>query len=131
MLRADTGADEGAAAGPGAAATGAAASAGHEYVPTCWYCEEEGHVQRYCPVRINGYANMIVAAARSGRLSRDTVILDSGASTSRFNDGHLLVDVRPDNTLPAVTAFGGRVLRADESGHLLGFMRVAYAEEAA
>ena len=117
-----------AAAGAGAAAAGAAvgmsAGAAYEHAPMCWYCEEEGHIQRYCPLRINGYANVIVAAVKSGRLGRDTVILDSGASTSRFDDGHLLVDVRPDNTLPAVTAFGGRVVRAGESGHLPGFIRV-------
>ena len=102
---------EAAAIGAGEAAV-ANVGAAYENVPTCWYCGDEGHVQRHCPVRTNGYANVIVAAVKSGRLGKDIVILDSGASTSRFDSGHLLVDVRPDNTLPAVTTFGGRVLRA-------------------
>ena len=110
---------------PAAAAAATAPEPGEwEDHRRCWICEEVGHVQRHCPMREGGYANCIVAAVKSGRLSVDAVILDSGASTSRFDNDHLLVDVETDNSLPPVTAFGGRVVRSTESGLLPGFIRV-------
>ena len=66
----------------------------------------------------------IFAALRGKHIGRRTVILDSGANTSRFANRKLLRDVRVDNTLDEVTAFGGQKIQCQESGELPGYFRV-------
>ena len=116
----------------------------------CFVCNEVGHPARDCPNKHPAAAATaaadvppkktspaktkkategklgytIFAALRGKQIGRRTVILDSGANTSRFANRNLLRDVRADDTLDDVTAFGGQTIQCRESGLLPGYFRV-------
>ncbi len=117
-------------------ATGAA-SRGHvhfddQYVEmrACNECGEVGYLRRNCPSLPDdgprlGYTIFASRAAlRDPAIRRNTVILDNGASTSRFANRRLTRYIRSDDSVQNITAFGGQVIACGESGMLPGFFRI-------
>ena len=94
----------------------------------CWGCDGVGHLKAACPNLRTSVSFMIQAALRSGTLTKDTVILDSGANVSRFCNPDLLSEVRPETSMSPVTSFGGEVVECTASGYLDGFARIGVSE---
>ena len=75
------------------------------------------------------FSSLVLSAIGRRSIGPKTVILDSGANTSRFRNGKLLRNLRETGAMPDITAFGGQVISCSHVGDLPNFFPVGQSPD--